>query len=763
MSRQSSPPAVFLLILSVLAAGCRPQQPFYFQEDGDLSHYVGVATNIDYPDVDVQSLGEVTGAQPPLTLDNPKPKQMWDLPLHEAMRIALENSKVIRNLGGVSFGPSGSAGDPSTLLTQPSLIPSVYDPARVESDPRYGVEGVLSAFDAQFNASVLWQKATTPQNRFSTPSLFGPSVTVQDLGTFQAQLSKTTVTGGTFALTHDVGYEWNNSPVYPTSPFGKLWPSDWTTDFVAQFSQPLLQGAGAQFNRIAGPGSIPGFYNGVMIARLRTDVALTEFEASVRDLTRDVERAYWELYYAYRVLDTAIVGRDQALQTWRQVYAKYQVGGRGGAAQDEAQARQQYYLFLSTVQQASSNLYRTENVLRYIIGLAATDGRLIRPADEPTTAKVSFDWYEIHAEALTRTVELRQQKWVIKQRELELIAAKNFLMPRLDAVGQYKWSGLGDTLIDPSNNRSNAYGSLTHGGYEGWQVGLELNIPIGFRQPLAAVRNAEWNLARDRSVAQEQELELSNDLASAVRDLSDKYVIAATNFNRRSAAVNEVDAIQAAYDQGTVTLDLVLLAQQRLAEAESQYYRALVDYNEAIMNVHYRKGSLLEYDGVYLSEGPWPGKAYFDALRLARSRDASYYLNYGFTRPKVISRGPINQDAAAAGMPDADVVPQPVEPEAIPAPAPQPIPSGEVAPPAGLQPEMGSQTAVPPTASAKVAASAGNTQVRPVSYQASAGTASSAASAGWKSTTASTRHEPVANSTPADADRTASGWKRVQR
>jgi hypothetical protein len=36
-------------------------------------------------------------------------------------------------------------------------------------------------------------------------------------------------------------------------------------------------------------------------------------------------------------------------------------------------------------------------------------------------------------------VEVRKQKWEIKRRELELIAARNFLLPRIDAVGRYRW------------------------------------------------------------------------------------------------------------------------------------------------------------------------------------------------------------------------------------------------------------------------------------------------------------------------------------
>jgi hypothetical protein len=49
-------------------------------------------------------------------------------------------------------------------------------------------------------------------------------------------------------------------------------------------------------------------------------------------------------------------------------------------------------------------LFRAENRLRYMMGLAATDGRLIRPSEEPSDAHVLFDWSEIHAEAMCRSV-----------------------------------------------------------------------------------------------------------------------------------------------------------------------------------------------------------------------------------------------------------------------------------------------------------------------------------------------------------------------
>jgi hypothetical protein len=157
------------------------------------------------------------------------------------------------------------------------------------------------------------------------------------------------------------------------------------------------------------------------------------------------------------------------------------------------------------------------------------------------------------------------------------------------------------------------------------------------------MRHQEILLTRERSVLRELELEISQQLSHAVRDIDHNYRLAGTNLNRRSATEDEVDAIQVLYDVGTTRIDVLLQSQQRRAEAESAYYRSLVDYNLAVMNVHYRKGSLLEYNGVYLAEGPWPNKAYFDALNRARRRDASIYMNYGFTRPDVISRGPHDQ------------------------------------------------------------------------------------------------------------------------
>jgi hypothetical protein len=313
------------------------------------------------------------------------------------------------------------------------------------------------------------------------------------------------------------------------------------------------------------------------------------------------------------------------------VHALYVEQSRGGEADKEAQAREQYFFFRSEVEQALTDVYRCENRLRYMMGITASDGRLIRPADEPTTARIAFDWQQSLVEALSRSAELRKQKWVIKQRELELTAAKNLLLPRLDLVGRWRFLGTGKELINQdyqpfpqpgpivggqvtdSLEGTDAYSSLLSGKYQEWQAGAQFLMPLGFRREMATVRHFQLSLARERARLQDEELEASHALVEAVRNVDTNFSLSQTNFNRRVAAERQVEAVQAAYDAGTVTLDQLLDAQRRRAEAESSYYRALVDYNRSISQLHYRKGSLLEYNGVFLAEGPWPGKAYFDA------------------------------------------------------------------------------------------------------------------------------------------------------
>ena len=573
--------------------------------DGDLYRQLAASVPLGDP-ADAFSDEIMLDEAPPLTIRSDAPIEYWDVTLAEAIEMGLSRSSILNDLGG-------------TLLRTPiGYVSTIYDPAVADTDPRFGPEAVLSEFDATFSTRANFQNLDRALNNaivgLGTTTLNG------DNAAFQTRLSKRAATGGQFALTKNTDYETNNA-------LGNTFPSAWSTNIEAEIRQPLLQGAGVAFNRIAGPNAVPGINNGVLIARVNTDVRVTDFEAGVRDFVANVENAYWDLYFAYRDLAAKIVARDAALETWRGIRARYESAEL--AEHHEARAREQYFLFAEAVENALSGRLlggtRTDNGssggsvraiggvqtaerrLRLLMGLPVSDGRLIRPADEPTKAAVLFDWHEVTREALVRRVELQRQKLEIKRRQMDLFASRNFLLPRLDAFGRYRWRGFGDDLLDPDRSGKrrfdNAYMDLTSGDFQEWELGIELNVPIGYRRAHAAVTHAQLQLARARAILTEQERAVVHNLANAVADADRTYAVARTSFNRWAAARQEVEVTQARYDENLETsVDLLLEAQRRRADAESRHFETLIEHAVAIRNVHYEKGSLLEYHEIHLTE-----------------------------------------------------------------------------------------------------------------------------------------------------------------
>jgi hypothetical protein len=680
-------------------AGC--QRPSAFKVDCGDDCYAAIATQVDYPVVtECSAADESWAAVEPLTLASTGELNYWDLKLDEVVQIALSQSKVIRDLGGA-------------VVRTPQNAETFYDPATIETDPRFGMDAALSAFDAQLTGSVFGEK----NDRALNNEFFGGGTRLldQDLAVWQWQLAKRAVTGSQFAFRHYTDYDSNNAP-------SNLFSSAYNTNFEAEMRQPLLQGAGINFNRIAGPNNVPGLYNGILIARVNTDVELAEFEIAVRDLVANLENAYWDLYFAYRDLDAKVAARDGSLLTWRRIHALANAGRRGGEAEKEAQAREQFYRFQEDVQNAlsgrlvdgttvnngsSGGTFRgtggvqvAERRLRMLMGLPPSDGRLIRTADEPVTAPIHFDWAEITQESLVRRVELRRQRFVTRRHELEWIASKNYLMPQLDAVGRYRWRGFGNDLLKTDTTGrgrfDNAYADLTSGDFQEWQLGLELNVPIGFRREFAAVRNAELLLCRARAILHEQEHLVLHDAAGAVAEFERSSIVAQTAASRLDAARTQLEAVGAAFENDKAPLDLLLESQRLLADAESRYYRALAEYAIAIKNVHFSKGTLLDYDGVTLSESGWPAKAYKDAAEREANRGRPWPLNYASKRAPLVSQGAFDQMAQGAasapgiiegpvleGAPEESVPEGSAPAESVPAGTP--VPDEPPTPPATIE------------------------------------------------------------------------------
>ena len=699
-----------LVLSGGLLVGCSTsEKKLSYVGETDLQHYKDVVTSIDYPVVNQETPDEVSYSDEPRRIRNPRKDEIWNLGLEEALHTALANNEIIRDNG--QFLSPGNR-----LLTNPDFVQSVYDPALQDTSTLFGqngVEAALSEFDSQFTANMLFGRSqqiseTNSFNRIQA----GDTQAIQS-GDFRATLSKIFANGSQASVQHNVLWQGFNSGTGAGAGGTRLFNSYFTNNPSAtqnggipglefDYRQPLWAGGGTRFTRIAGPISrrptlqnVPQVNQGVVISRIRTDIALADFEQATIGLVKDVEDVYWELYLSYRAYDTDMTARNSFLHTWREVKAKTDQGLEGGSAADEAQARDSYFDARAASENSLSNVYNTEGRFRRLLGLPVNDGRIIRPANEPTTAEFLPDWRTSLVEALTRRVELRKQKWNVKSLEFQLEASKSLTNPRLDFVARYQINGFGDQLFGnaehaPSvaggNGRSSSfYENLLSANQTGGGLGVEFSMPIGFRAAHSQVRNLELKLAKAQAGLSAQEFEISHELANAFRQLDTTFQTAQTYFNRRRAAERRMQANDAQYKAGKGNVDQLLRAQISLAQAEKAYYQSVVGYNRAILDMKYRKGTLMDDNNVFLSESLSHPEAYSQALRHAWARSHAFDAKHLDTQPEEFATDEsdpaelgttVYSSTVGSGLTQPPA-PEPVPAVELPATEPKPLPDPE--------------------------------------------------------------------------------------
>lgn len=588
---------IAVALLGMIAVGCRGYRNLPETIGNDTDCIDAIMCQVD-AGVPPQVMPDIPAA--PLTLKTPEAfdaATYRDITLHETIQVALSNSSVLRDLG-------------ATVLRSPSLLATGQTLALSETDPQSGIEAALSAFDAQFYAFGKWQNN---DRRFNNRFFGGGSTAFQqDTHDYVLQMSKRTATGAQFAIRSVTDYDANNAT-------GNLTPSAWQTQLHAEMRQPLLQGGGLTFNRIAGPGSQPGVYTGVLIAKVNNDISSAKFRGQMRDYVSNVINAYWDLYFAYRDFDAKRVSLERSRTTWQSYEAQKTSNRKAGAS--EALAREQYYRFESELQDAitgklfqrtqSGNassggtfagingIQAAERRLRLLIGMPLSDGVLIRPADEPNHAPIVFDWNSIVFEALQLRSELQQQRLLVKRQEMELLAAKNFLMPQLDMVSIYRIRGLDKNFAGDES----AFAELGTLDFQEMEASLELRMPVGFRQAHAAVRHARLQIARARSILDEQERQILHDLTAVVAECDRAFIQMQTNMNRYLAASDALEVLEANREAGMpVNLEQLLDSQRRMSEAQSRYFLSMAEYTIATKNVQFEKGTLLHTANLVIAD-----------------------------------------------------------------------------------------------------------------------------------------------------------------
>jgi len=346
-------------------------------------------------------------------------------------------------------------------------------------------------------------------------------------------------------------------------------------------TQPLLKGAGfdAQLYEIR-------------LLKADTKISEWEFRQVVIDTVTRVIVAYSDLQFAHEYLRVTQRSRDLAAGLIRENEIRVNAGGMSN--NQLVQARARAAARGEAVILADRALRDAELRLRHVLGEPIRpDGAALltlhAAAASPQT-NASFDVER----AWALRPDFQQARLLVGKKEADLVYARNWLMPRLDVVGGYGFTGAGDT---PRDSRRMA----NEEDFPSYSAGVVFTVPLTFARERGRLRGArlEREQAEEDLERLKQEIALNVSLAAGRLD-SVHQRIAATRAAydlAKEALDDEVKKLRT----GASTTFVVLSLQESLLGVEVAMYRAIAEERIAAALYDRETGRTLERHGVSLS------------------------------------------------------------------------------------------------------------------------------------------------------------------
>lgn len=461
-----------------------------------------------------------------------------ELTLSEVVRRALENSYTIR---------------------VESYNPAINATAIVEAE---------AVFDAVFFSTVTLNKSNTP-----TATQLQPTGSTSR--NFDTGLRKLLPTGASVTAVWNV-----NRQEVDNFRFATLNPS-YRNQFTVTVRQPFLRGFGLDFNRFQ-----------INIAKLNRGISQHAFQRQVRDLLAEVERAYWQLVGARRV----VVIEGRLIAEFQGIYDDLYARRNFDVSQVElSDSKARLDATIAAFVRVKNNVKDAEDRLKNMLNdpeLNQADDIEIIPSEFPTAEEIVLDRYAQIQTALESRSELTEAELAIESARLEVGRAKNLALPRFDASFRYAYDALGKSQHDSFQNLSDL-------DFHNYAVGFEFEWPIGNRGPRAALRRSilqyAQSLARSKQLIEAIILEVD----VALRELYTNFELIETNLRSVESQVAQVQAIEdRAEKRDANQLNRELNARQALGSARRNLLDSLLRYNFAITELERAKGSLLQYNSV---------------------------------------------------------------------------------------------------------------------------------------------------------------------
>lgn len=455
-------------------------------------------------------------------------------------------------------------------------------------NPMIAAADILAAegiFDVNWRTSMIESRTERPPgvSAFSG-GVFNTAGSDSRTDTFETGFSGRSPIGTTYDLGLTI-QRFNTSPQPNPTNIETL---QWTSFAGIELTQPLAKGFGWEVNTFE-----------IRVARKSKDISYMQFVQQVMAIVASIQSSYYDIIYDYENVRVKQQSVELAKRFLDESRKRFEVGtmARLDIVQAEAEVAQRDGDLIDAVR----NLDLHQAAFKQLISRDVVPMRdaLVVPVDRPSVVPQPVNPLDNIRAGLENRPEYMQRRLELERSHIYVKYYRNSLLPGVDLTGSYGFNALNGGLPNTDWSRLDRnMDSIHNAEFPTWSAGVVVTVPLG--NDTARGNYRHWKLAVEQALLTlkktEQDIIVGVDSAAIQVQAKAKLII-----SRQAATRLQEETLRAEEEKlkaGTSTTFVVLRIQRDLTDARVNELRAIADYNQALVDLALKDGSILKRAGV---------------------------------------------------------------------------------------------------------------------------------------------------------------------
>jgi HAE1 family hydrophobic/amphiphilic exporter-1 len=383
---------------------------------------------------------------------------------------------------------------------------------------------------------------------------------------------------------------WDGSRMTTNNAFTTFSPQ-LRSSLAMSVSQPLLRNL-----------SVDAIRNQVQQSLKNREIADVDVRRTVALTLRNVRNAYWNLAYAHASLRVQQQSLELAQESLRNTRSRVEIGTTPPI--DVVEAESEVAQRDEAVIVSEAQIQTAEDALRTLIldpNSPSFWTTHLEAVDPPLFQTITVDVDAAVRNALDKRTDLQQSVKSMELNDVNIRYLRNQTLPEVTASFDYGLTGLGGTFLQrgvgpfgpgtgavvgaTQRGFGTVLGDLFSNDYPNWTAQLNISYPIGTSPSEAGLARARLQRNQIQTQLRDRQLQVATQVREAARQVQTNQKRVESTRVSRSLAERRLDAEERKLAAGTSTSFVVFQTQRDLAVARNNELRAVLDFNQSVVDL----------------------------------------------------------------------------------------------------------------------------------------------------------------------------------